>query len=283
VLRLFSLLLLAACVTVFAGTARSVAAAEPFSARELYLQALKAMGDLSQPAYVTYRFESTSDGLQADLTTIGGNVWLSIHAGTAPGSWTLRHRTYDYASEIVNAVDGRRYVSHRSFFDPTWYGAFRALRQGMLYSQDPAPPRPTPGDALPTPDPSLKTIGVVSVMGPAVYTIEDRGPATCQGGESGRALHLVSRNRDPQHQLSDVVIDLQSLRFCMMRFGSPAGFGFHGFVEQHYADVGGYWMQTDGLLDGTLRAFGISMHGGVWRYRLRDMQFPSALPLETFL
>jgi hypothetical protein len=276
------MLFFAACMGAVFGTSRSVAATEPPSAREFYLRSLKAMDNLPQPAYATYGFESTSEGLQADLTVIRGLIWLNIHAGSMPGRWTLRHRTYDYQSEIVNVADGRRYVSQRSFFDPTWYGAFRALREGMLYAQDPAPPRPTPGAETPPPDSTLKTIGAVSVMGPAVYDVQDRGAAVCPGGASGHALHLVSRKPDPLHQLSDVIVDLESMRFCMMRFGSPAGFGFHGFVEQHYADVGGYWMQTDGLLDGTLRAFGISAHGGVWRYRLVDMQFPSALPLETF-
>jgi hypothetical protein len=242
------------------------------------------MSDLSQPAYVTFRFEGTSEGLQVGLTVIHSQVWLLIQAGSTSAGWTLRHRTYDYQSEIVDAADGRRYVSQRSFFDPTWYGAFRALREGMLNAQDPAPPRPTPGPQTPTPipNPNLKTIGAISVIGPAIYRVEDRGPATCANGDAGHALHLTSRTRDPQHQLSDVIIDQPSMRFCMMRFGSPAALGFHGFVEQHYADVGGFWMQTDGLLDGSLRIFGISTHSGIWRYHLLDMQYPTALPPETF-
>jgi hypothetical protein len=214
--------------------------------------------------------------------TIGGQVWLNIRPGSTSDRWTLRHRTYDYQSEIVSQSDGRRYVSQRSFFDPTWYGAYRALRLGMLYSQDPAEPRPSPGVATPTPDPSLKTIGAIKVMGPAIYDVDDRGSTVCPNGGPGRALHLTSRTRDPQHQLSDVIVDLPSMRFCMMRFGSAAGLGFHGIVEQHYGDVGGYWMQMDGFLDGTLRVFGVSTHHGVWRYRLLDMQFPSSLPPDTF-
>jgi hypothetical protein len=73
------------------------------------------------------------------------------------------------------------------------------------------------------------------------------------------------------------------MRFCMIRYDDPSAFGFHGTVEQHYADVGGYWIQTGGLLDGKLRAFGISTHHGVWRYRLTGMQFPSALPATAFV
>lgn len=118
-------------------------------------------------------------------------------------------------------------------------------------------------------------------MGPGIYTIEDRGTAECPNADPGQALHLTSRERNSHHQLTDVIIDLNSMRFCMMRFAESSGFGFHGFLEQHYADVGGYWMQTGGSLEGT-RLFGISMHHGVWRYRLLDMQFPTSLPPETF-
>lgn len=100
--------------------------------------------------------------------------------------------------------------------------------------------------------------------------------------DPGRALHLTSRTRDPNHQLSDVIIDMQSKRFCMIRFALREGLGFYGIAEEYYADVGGYWMQTGGLLDGTLRVFGISTYHGVWRYCLLDMQFPSALPSDTF-
>ncbi len=277
-----SIVFFAACLAVFSGGLRSLAAADPTSPREFYVQAITAMSDLSQPPYVTYRMEGSAEGLQVGLTTIGGQVWLSIRAGSTSDRWTLRHRTYDYQSEIVSMTDGHRYVSQRSFFDPTWYGAYRALREGMLYSQDPAEPRPSPGVATPTPDPTLKTIGAIKVMGPSIYDVDDRGTAVCPNGEQGRALHLTSRRRDPQHQLSDVIVELRSMRFCMIRFGSAAGLGFHGIVEEHYGDIGGYWMQTDGFLDGTLRVFGVSMHHGVWRYRLLDMQFPSSLPADTF-
>ncbi len=240
------------------------------------------MSDLPQPAYVTYRLESSSEGFQVDLEVLRRQVWLNIHSGSTTDRWTLRHRTFDYQSEIVNAADGQRYVSTRSFFDPTWYGAYRALREGMLNYQDPAPPQPSPGPFQPTPAPTLKTIAVISVMGPSVYNIFDRGALSCPNGDPGRAMHLTSRNRDPRHQLSDVIVDLQLMRFCMMRFGLSSGLGFQGIVEQHYAAVGGYWMQTDGLLDGTLRIMGIATHHGIWRYRLLDMQFPTSLPPDTF-
>lgn len=280
-LKISSILFFAAALAALFGGSRCPAAPEP-SAREIYAQAVTAMSNLRQPAYVTYKLESSSEGLQVGLVSIGGEVWLNVHSGSTADRWTLRHRTYDYESAIKNLGDGNRYISQRSFFDPTWYGAYRALREGMFNSQDPAAPRASPGTQTPPRDTTLKTIAVVSVMGLSIYNVEDRGSAVCSNGDPGRALHLTSRNRDPHHQLSDVIVDMQTMRFCMMRFSLNSGLGFHGMMEQHYGDVGGYWMQTDGLLDGTLRALFISLHHGVWRYRLLDMQFPASLPPDAF-
>lgn len=257
-----------------------VLAAALASPRDMYVRAIETMSNLPQPQYATYTMQGTAEGLQVDLMTQRGQVWLNVHGGSTPSSWTLEHRTFDYVSEIL-AGNGERYVTQRSFFDPTWYGAYRALREGMFDSQDPAAPRPQQ-TATPPPDTSLKTIAITSVMGPGIYAIEDRGDAACSNGDPGRALHLTSRERDPHHQLTDVIIDLNSMRFCMMRFAQTSGFGFHGFLEQHYANVSGYWMQTGGLLDGTLRIFGISTHHGLWRYRISGMTFPASLPEDRF-
>lgn len=247
----------------------------------LYAKAIAAMSNLPQPQYVTYNLQARADGLQVDLLRQGGQVWLNVHPGSASANWAMQHRTYDYRSQITNNTDRQRYHTQRSFFDPTWYGAYRALREGMFDSQDPAPPHPQQ-TAAPPPDLTLKTIAVSSVIGPSIYAIEDRGNAQCSNGDPGRALHLTSRERDSHHQLTDVIIDMRSLRFCMMRFAETSGFGFHGILEQDYANVGGYWMQTAGKLDGTIRIFGISTHHGVWTYRLLDMQFPASLPPEAF-
>ena len=269
-----------AATTCFLVSAPSGAGADPPSAAERYSQAVAAMSEVVQPPYVAYRLEATSDGLEVGLKPDdAGQVWLDLHGGDEPVSWTLSHRTIDYSTEILSTTDGRRYVTQRSFFDPTWYGAYRALRQGMLYSQDPAPPRTSLGGASPPAAGSLKTIGVVAVMGRGMYRIKDRGAAACPNGDSGWALRLIPREVVPEHQLSDVVIDDRTSRFCMLRFASPPDYGFFGIVEQHYAEVGGYWVQTDGLIEGGLHG----VRHGVWRYRLVDMTFPAALPDAAFV
>jgi len=251
----------------------------PIDAHDLYVAAIRAMSDLPQPSYVTYRLAGENDGMQVGLTVIDGNLWLGMSNGGEPSDWSVRHRTFDYKSIVTDASTGKEYATARSFFDPTWYGTERALRLGMLNSQDPAAPHRTEEDPTPPPGPTLRTIAVTTVMSPSIYNVEDRGPATCANGDPGRALHLWSRARNVMHQLSDVTIDLSSMQFCTMRYSVADTFGYHGIVEQHFANVGGYWMQTDGLLDGTLRFMGVAMHHGIWRYRLTDMRFPQHLSI----
>src|SRR5579884_2844283 len=97
------------------------------SARDLYVQAIDAMANLPQPQYVTYTMQTSGDGLQVDLLRQGGQVWLNVHGGSGSPAWNIRHRTFDYRSDIETADEKQQYVTHRSFFDPTWYGAIRAF------------------------------------------------------------------------------------------------------------------------------------------------------------
>jgi hypothetical protein len=272
----------AAALMVASLAAGGAAAQTPPSAESFYLTAVRAMRDLPQPRYLTYDMRGDGDGFDVGLTVIHHLVWLAIRSGSGSTSWQLRHRTNDYASEIVEDT-GRRYVTQRSFFDPTWYGAYRALRDGMLDYQDVEKPLSMQATPAAQPSPDLRTIAVVNVIGTSIYRVEDGGPAACSNGARGHRIHLISRDRNPKHQLNDVIVELSSMRFCMIRYRVKDAFGFNGFVEQRYADVGGYWLQTGGTLDGTQRAFGIALHHGIWRYRLTNVKFPHSLPASAFL
>jgi hypothetical protein len=255
----------------------------PPSPDTFYSAAVDSMRALPQPQYLTYTIAGEGENLSIDLTVIRHLVWLQMTTGEtdAPSEWAIRHRTNDYASEITDE-DGRRLVSTRAFFDPTWYGAFRALREGMLMYQriDPsvsAYATPTPG-----PSPDLRTIAVVEVFGTNIYRVVDKGPATCTDGAPGHALHLIPRDRDRRHQLTDVVVNLRNMHFCTMRFYVRES-EFNGTVEQHYSIVGGYWLQTDGMIETGIRALGIMVNHGVWRYRVTRITFPASIPGETFV
>jgi hypothetical protein len=127
-------------------------------------------------------------------------------------------------------------------------------------------------------------IGTVAAIGPGIYVVEDRGAASCSNGNPGRALHLWSRAHNPRQTLSDVVIELASMRLCTVRFGmrSGSGLGVDSIVEEHFADVGGYWIQTDGFVEATARVMGIAAAHGTWRYRFVDTQYPGAIPADAF-
>ena len=255
----------------------------PSSPEAFYSSAVESMRALPQPQYLAYTMEGEGDNLSIGLRVIRHLVWLEMMTGSAsfPSEWAIRHRTDDYASEITT-YEGQRLVSTRAFFDPTWYGAFRALRDGMLMYQQTDLPVSAYATPTPGPSPDLRTIAVVTVMGSAVYRVEDRGVAACTNGDAGHALHLVSREPDPRHQLADVVVDVGNMHFCTMRFNVRES-GFSGSVEQHYGSVGGYWLQTDGVIETGVRTLGIMVGHGVWRYRLTQITFPRSIPAETFL
>lgn len=260
----------------------SARADAPSPAESLYLSAVKATSSRPQPAFESSVLRSQDDGLSIKLFVRNHFVWLGIGRGRGPSVWQLRHRTDDYATEIIDE-DAKRYVTARSFFDPTWYGTYRALRDGMLNYQDVEPPVSASATPTPAQASSMREIAAIHVMGPTIYALEDRGLQACPNGGPGHALHLVARDRAPQHQLSDVVINTQTQEFCLLRYGVRDAFGFHGVVEQHFADVGGYWTLTDGFIDGTIRFFGISTHHGVWHFRLDGITYPRALPADVFV
>jgi hypothetical protein len=276
---------LVASLCVF-GQSRAQDAAPP-TVEAFYSSAVQSMRALRQPQYLSYTMEGQGFGLAIALRVIQHLVWLEMTTysparPTEPTMWALRHRTDDYASEITEAY-GRRLVSTRAFFDPTWFGAFRALRDGMLFYQRAEPPVSAEATPTPGPSPDLRTIAVVQVIGTNIYRVLDKGASACANGDPGHALHLVSRDGNPRHQLADVVVDLRNMHFCTMRFNVSESGGFSGSVEQHYADVGGYWLQTDGIIESDVRALGILVNHGVWRYRLEETAFPAIIPPAAFL
>ncbi len=269
---------------VTSGTLRTDAA--ELSAHDAYVQALNVMSQLQQPPYVTYTLQGASRGLEAELSE---TCRPCLSPGKSSSHWSVWHRTNDYASLVQNDLDSKQYLSYNAQFDPTWYGAYHALHTGMIHriNEYRVSSRGTPAPLQPTPAPQatdLRTIAAVSAFGPAIYNVEDRGSAPCPDGRAGRALHLWSRDRDPHHQLSDVVIELATMRFCVVRLAlnAPGALGGNGMWEVHFRQIGKYWMVTDGAVEGTMRVLGFSAFHGYWDYRLSGMQFPAALPDSLF-
>ena len=259
-------------------------AAEPPSATEFYRRAVVTMNALKEPPFITYRLEAIGKGLRASIET-EPCTFLRLKFGNNQLHWTVRNRTSDHVAEVVDSA-GRRDVIG---FDPSWGETYHQLRSAPLRGPHdicrPEPlqaPEPIVADLKS--DPSVKTIGAVLAIGPGIYRVEDRGSTLCPNGESGHALHLSSRSGNPNQLLSDVVVEPRSMRFCMVRFGARLGIGVAADVayEQHFAEVGGYWMQTDGLVESSTRIAGIASTKGAWRYQLLDIQYPTTVALEAF-
>jgi pimeloyl-ACP methyl ester carboxylesterase len=262
----------------------SASAQETPSATEFYRRAVVTMNELKEPPFTTFRYEGAGAGLRVDLATEPCN-FFKWKFGNARTLWTIKNRTADALAEFVDAT-GARTMMH---FDPSWEQTYRLLRSKPLRDghdlcSPPSLRNPEPLTFDPKPDQSVKTIGTVLAIGPGIYRVEDRGAAACPSGHAGHALHLSSRTNDPHQQLTDVIVEESSMRFCMVRFGARLGLGFtaDAIVEEHFAEVGGYWMQTGGQDELTGRIAGFSTGHGVWRYQLFDMQFPASLPSATF-
>ena len=262
----------------------SASAQETPSATEFYRRAVVTMNELKEPPFMTYRLEGTGAGLRTDILTEPCNH-LSSKFGNGRNHWTVRNRTSDSRAEILDDAGNRTVLG----FDPSWAQTYRQLRSKPLRDghdicSPPGLRAPEPTTSDPKPNPSVKTIGTVLAIGPGIYRVEDHGAEECPNGHAGHALHLSSRTRDPHQQLSDVIVEESSMRFCMVRFGARLGVGFtaDAIYEQHFADVGGYWMQTDGQLEATGRIAGFASGHGVWRYQLLDMRYPALLPIAAF-
>jgi hypothetical protein len=66
----------------------------------------------------------------------------------------------------------------------------------------------------------------------------------------------------------------------MVRFSEPDRMA--ASVEQHYATVRGYWMETGGIVTARfLRGF--RLRDFTWRYRLTGMTFPPSIPDTAFV
>lgn len=95
-----------------------------------------------------------------------------------------------------------------------------------------ASPRESPAETTPT---SVKVIGTITALSPAIYNVSDTGDASCRDGSPGRAFHLTPKKANGRYQLTDVVVQTASLRFCTIRFSAAgAGTGIYGgFYDQH--------------------------------------------------
>ena len=288
------------------GPSRSFASVD--ATTQVYISTFEAMQNLPQPPFVRYRLVThNEEGLQVTLSIYNHDVWLSFRPGDVSSVWSVAHRSGDFASAVTDD-SGNRYVTDRSFFDPTWYSAYHAMREGMFFdapdSTQPAQhPIPTPRPS-PVPDGGLQTITTV-ISNATLYSVRDGGSTTCPNGDAGHLLLFTPRGSRMQYQMSALIIDRVNHLFCEAAFALPSLDGTPLIDDQYYGELDGYWVRTGGRF---IRLTRVTISNETpyvpnepgdtdidvpqirstytqtrtLSYRFIDMSFPAFIPAELF-
>jgi hypothetical protein len=268
-------------VDMFAPLIFAVAAAAgspaPPSAAQYYAQALKTMEHLPAPKYVQFETQVQGHGINVYHACKKGTLdfFIGWGGGAKPqDSWTALYEP-GTQREIARAGEGETCGAQPAILldSPTFDAADVWLRYG-LFGEPPAP-RATP---VATPASAIKTIATLEVAAPGAYRVTDMGALPCPSGSPGHALHLVPRYDAANHPLRDVIVETQTMRFCMMRFdlgtSEAAGSGFKGDMRIDFGDVHGAWMVTGGHAVFALRLLGFAVKSGVVDYHYSNVSFP---------
>ena len=273
---------------VLAVASAGAASAAPPSATTYYERAVAAMQALPQLPDITYTIVANSEnGTISIHPAKGGGIAFTV--GPGPNNTQRVSAAYRAVDEKVALTfpGGKHGVGHVGILTPSWEGAYAFMHRGFLG----APKTPTPG-LTPTPNlsasplPTLPTIVVVRAFGSGFYRVTDNGAASCPSGAPGHALHLIARSDPQAHPLTDVIVDLHTMRFCAMRFAVNQSFGGvfggTGFIQLNFASAGKYWIERHVLVDIEARALGIALKHIVLRFAYSAVAFPQSLPASLF-
>lgn len=133
-----------------------------------------------------------------------------------------------------------------------------------------------------TTDDASKLLGQLTVDESSFYRI-----SYAPGSGSLTGYHLITQNLsgDPNaHPMLELVIDPATFRVQAATFElSQHRFVFGGSLVLHvfFAQVGPYWLNTKGELDGAGHYAFVHWKGS-YRYSATDITFPATLPFQTF-
>ena len=123
---------------------------EPLSPQARYKIAVGQMRDLPEPPYIRYRIVlPKGDSSMTIVRLPDGRSKLVIQIGRPPyarASWDVAYRSRDGVAAVATDAGGE-VASTQGLFDPTWHGAYRWLRYGLLASTQ-SPPPASPGATL---------------------------------------------------------------------------------------------------------------------------------------
>lgn len=257
---------------------RPTAAKGAPSARSYYEASVRAMSAVKAPKAITFREAVTTTNISLYVSNDArGNLVFGLGLGGINGTdfWDVVGYPLDGESNI--SLEKQHFVSKTPspLFDPTWNGAYRWLRYGILGVQPPT--RASASRALPSKHRSTSNvIATVMAIGSSFYDVTDAGASACPGSnDAGHALHLIARDDPTMHPLTDVIVDVKTHRFCSMRFalrGRSGFFGATGYIELHFAKLDGYWLVHDGVVDVEERFLGIGLKQGTISFKIDDLR-----------
>src|SRR5579862_3502566 len=225
-----------------------------------YRSALAAMQSVVEPPYLTYRTTvPASDGTILISRGDDGRAELAVAAGESElQSWNVAYRDADGLASLTLA-NGERVISQLAAFDPTWRGAFTWLRRGFGAALPGATPPPATTAPSPTPAESAPPLlAIVRAINENAYDIRDGGETACGDGRPARVLWTTARSDALEHPMTRAVVDVQSRRFCGLRFHerlpSPA-VTFDLDIDLQMGPVGRYYLITGGNVSGAVRPY----------------------------
>ena len=247
------------------------------TAEQYYVAALERMRHTAQPR--SLRYHAAIDVQNGGVTLVRkGDGTLEAHIGNPPGGKPHAEATIAivpvgtrYTATLQN---GDVAASQRPFLNASWDGIDEWIRYGVG-----GPPENAIAPTLPSPEATNEphVIAVVTSFGLANYRVRDIGPATCANGDPAHAVQLIARGDGLAHPLNYAAIDERTQLFCTLRFNAPIqtdpGVSAHASVELHLAQIGGYYLISDELVEATGRFFGFQVARVVSAVRFSEFTF----------
>ena len=243
---------------------------------DIYVRSVDAMEDMPAPRYLTYVLHV--DANHIDITRgydRSGFPTTELHFGVSHRSDTYRvsYRASDGKSLTKDLTSGVLSVGPAV----PWSLDF----SNLATMSAPSPNETVSANSMTT-DAAGTLLGQLDLDQSAYYRI------TLAPDSSPSSYHLMLENAtgDPNaHALRELFVDPQTFRIQSATFEvGQRRFLFGGTLRLHvdFTQVGPYWLNTSGRLDGAGHYTLMPLHGS-YSYRASNIEFPQILPSQMFV
>jgi len=246
------------------------------SPAEAYANALAVMTALPQPASMKFAAGVTAQGVGIRLGNDSKRAVFEAGFGSGfknAASWRAELRTSDNTA-TVRDERGTVLDVRSPLFKPVWRRAYEWAQYG-LHGRPPEPvAAPT---AAPVADGDDNVIGRVIALKPSAYRIEDGVAEDCPNAAPGRHLHLIAVRLPQKYPLTDVVVERETQRICMMRFnlGESGALSLTGSFQLDFGEASGYWVIKTDTAHLLFRIFGMGTKHADVKFVYDDITFPT--------